>query len=234
MAIEFNIFKLPQRWFTIDYTSMFMSLVPDGFAWIFERYLLGTVIQDIISDGGTSWQDTTDSLEDIQDAILSHGASGNVLRRFLSCFASELERIEASLWSAINQTDPGVAVEMLPEWEDQLGLPESCYASLEITQAERQRAAHSKLFDTGTEANAQFYIDYASTLGFVITVEEIPTSTSPRIMGVAIMGVEPMGGYSGNSIIRITVISGTSDTDILVCALERLKPAHVTIDWILP
>ena len=125
-----------------------------------------------------------------------------------------------------------VAIELLEDWERVLGLPEPCYGDMTLTVEERQCLAHAKLFDTSKTANAQFYIDYADSLGFVITVEEIPESSAPRIMGVAIMGVEPMGGSGGNSILRITIVSGDSDNDLLICSINKVKPAHVTIDWV--
>lgn len=232
MAVEFDIFKLPQKWFALDYTEMFVSLLPDGLIWVFDKWMLGTVVQDVLGSGDTSWQDDFTSLEEVQDIILGEGGEGNVLRRILSCFGSELERLESSAWALINQTDPGVAVELLEPWERQLGLPEDCYNDIPLTTDERQRQAHAKLFDAFKTTTFQFYEDYAATLGFDVTVEEIPESSQPRIMGVAIMGVEPMGGYGGNSVLQITINSGTSDNELLKCALEKVKQAHVVIRWV--
>jgi hypothetical protein len=78
----------------------------------------------------------------------------------------------------------------------------------------------------------QAYIDYARQLGFAITIDDEPYSAEPRIMGVAIMGVEPMGGYGGYSVMKVTVTSGQTDIDLLKCAFRYKKQAHVTIIYV--
>jgi len=233
MADEFTKFKLPQKWIAYDYLESLLTFLPDGFIWIFEKFILDEIVQDVIGEDDTSWEDSTDSLDIVQDTTFTDGSDGNILRRVLSCFASELERIESSVWASINQSDPGVAIEILSDWENQLGLPESCFADLVLSIEERQRIAHAKLINSNQTANIEFYETYAESLGFDVTVEEIPEDSAPRIMGVAIMGVEPMGGYGGNSILRITVNSGTSDVTILQCAINKIKPAHITITWVI-
>lgn len=231
MATEFNKYKLPQRWSLGDYTDMLVSLLPDGFLWVYDRFILGSVVQDLVASQGDDWQDGHGYEEEIQDVVLEGEASGHLLRRLLSCFASEYERFETAAWSLVNQTDPGVAVELLTDWEKQLGLPESCFADMNISIAERQRQAHAKLFTAGATTNKQFFIDLANDLDFEIAVEESPLESDARIMGVAIMGVEPMGGYGGSSIFKITILSGDSDSTLLKCLVNKYKQAHVSVTW---
>jgi uncharacterized protein YmfQ (DUF2313 family) len=230
MATEHEKFKLSQRWTSEDYTEMFTGLLPRGFIWRLDRIISSRIIQDVIE--GIEWQDDYTSAQEIQDVIESSIDDGNLLKRLLSCLASEYALVEASAWGVINSTDPGVAVDVLEDWERNLGLPESCLVEFSLSLTERQRIASAKLFDSGKTLTLQWYIDYAASLGFVVTVQEIPFETAPRIMGVAIMGLEVMGGYGGNSIIEITIVSGSSDNDILKCAITKLKPAHVIISWV--
>ena len=232
MTAEFDIFKLKQRWDTLDYTAMLERLLPDGIIWIFDRFVLGAIIQDVIS--GLSWQDSYASPQEVQDVIEAGLADGHVLRRLLSCFGSELERLEGDAWHLVNITDPGIAEDELEDWERVLGLPESCFKDEPLTLEERQTQAHAKLFDLFKTTNEQFYIDYAATLGFDITIVQIPIGTSPRIMGIARMGVERMGGRGGYSILEITINSGTSDNELLKCAINKVKQAHVVIIWVEP
>ncbi len=232
MASEFNIFKLPQKFFEADYLDQLYSLLPKGFIWVYDRISYAEILQDVIQSGEEAIQDTVDSTDVIQDSLQSTGGAGNVLRRLLSCVAAEFSRLEADAWQLLNETDPGVAVDLLPDWERVLGLPETCFDEVTISFEDRQRLAHNKLFVTGVTTTKQFYEDYAEGLGFDITVEEIPIDTSARRMGVARMGLERMGGSSGMSILQITINSGTGDTDVLRCAIEQLKQAHVVIRWI--
>lgn len=233
MAIEFEQFEFQTRWSVADYTEMFVSLLPDGLIWIFDKFFIGDFIQDVI-DNPDVWTDSSSSGEYIQDVVSAFGAGGNVLRRLLSCFASELVRLEADAIRLLNETDPGVATDTLEDWERVLGLPEECFEGQVLTLDERQTLAHTKLFGLFRTTTKTFYEEYSASLGFTVIVEEFPISTTARIMGVARMGVERMGGRGGFSILQITIVSGTSDNELLKCALNRVKQAHVIITWIEP
>jgi uncharacterized protein YmfQ (DUF2313 family) len=87
------------------------------------------------------------------------------------------------------------------------------------------------LFGSQT-TNKQFYLDVAESLGYDITVEENIVDLNARIIGVARMNVEHMGGRSGNSRFQITINSGVLDNEILKCILEKVTQAHAVIYWI--
>lgn len=230
--MSFDQNKLPQKWFASDYSKMLESLLPDGFIWIFEKFSFAQYVQDVISTS-IQWDDSAASTTVVQDVIDAVGGTGNILRRLLSCFALEFERLESAAWNVLNQTDPGVADEFLTDWERVLGLPEECYANVSTTVAERQQAAHAKLFSTGVVTTESYFVELAATLGFTVTVQTTSGTSVPRRMGVARMGVERMGGSSGNSVLQVTVISGTGNLDVLQCAFDRVKQAHTVIEWIL-
>lgn len=232
MAQEFEKYKFTQSWYTKDYTELLIGLLPDGIIWIFDRFIFGSFLQDVIN--GPELQDKISATDTIQDSISSGDNEGNLLYRLLSCYATEFRRLEECAINLINQSDPGVATTLLTEWERVLGLPETCFQSIDFTEEERQRIAHTKLFETAKTTNEQFYIDLADSLGFGITIEEIPYTYAPRIMGLARMGVtEPrMGDRGGYSIMRVTVNSGDSDLLLLQCVFNSVKQAHVIIDWI--
>jgi len=202
MTTEYDKFKLPQRWNGDAYTKQLLGLLPKGMAWVFDKFLLYSIIQDVIS--GDTWQDTYTSAEEVQDAIRTH-ATGHLLTRLLSCFAAEMANVESEAWRLINQTDPGVATDTLEDWERVLGLPEDCFADEVLTVEERQRQAHTKLFARYEVTDLDFYLSYAAELGFSISLVQIPIEHSPRIMGVARMSVERMGGRGGFSILQVTI-----------------------------
>ncbi len=231
MVDEYNIFKLLPRWDGAAYTNQLLGLLPKGLAWVFDKFLIDAVVQDVLS--GDGWQDTYTSADEVQDVIRGQ-SSGHLLARLLSCFGAEMAYAESEAWRLINQTDPGVATDTLEDWERVLGLPEDCFADQVLTEEERQRQAHTKLFAEYEVTDLDFYLDYATELGFDITIVQIPIEYSPRIMGVARMSVERMGGRGGFSILEITINSGTSDNAFLKCAFSKAKQAHVIIIYIEP
>lgn len=84
----------------------------------------------------------------------------------------------------VEESDPRTAVEMLPEWESALGLPDSC-APLAETVVERQRRAHAKLIRRGGHTIA-YFVAVAAALGFAISVEEHQAATCESDCEVAI------------------------------------------------
>jgi hypothetical protein len=228
MAIEYEKFKLPQKWFEYDYSKMLGSLLPKGLAWVHEKQSELDEVQNTI-DSEDIVQNTNFSSDVVQNVTTLLG-QGNKFRRMLAVFAAELARVESDAWELLNQTDPGVATYLLEDWEQQLGLPEECLTGSSLSLDQRQRAAHQKWFNASQTSTLTWYEEYAEGLGYDITVDPAPTTA--RRIGVARMGVERMGGGDGSdaSTIQITVNSG-SPLSFLQCNIEKQKPAHVVIVW---
>lgn len=96
------------------------------------------------------------------------------------------DRVRQRARDLIEESFPGTAVEMLPEWESALGLPDSC-APLADTVAERQRRAHAKLIRRGGYSFA-YFIAIAAALGFDIHIDEHPAATCESACDV---GLDP-------------------------------------------
>lgn len=227
MVAIFSKNNLVQRWFTEDYTRMLKRCLPKGPIWLFEKYTEVEVIQDVIS--GDTWQDVYENEDEVIQDVIRGDGSGSVLMRLLSCFAEEFRRCEAEVIRIVNSTDPGVATDLLPDWERVLGLPENCLKGVEQTLEERQRSAHGKMFDTGRTTNKSFFEEYAESLGYDVTIEELPAISDPRIMGVARMGVQRMGNRGGYSVLKVIVNGSPPSTELLKCSFDREKQAHVVI-----
>lgn len=231
MTLAHDVNKLKQLWNRHHYTQMLYGLLPQGFIWRGRKWIVGDDIQDVY-EGDIDWQDTHDAVDEIQDVISNGSADGDLLMRILHCFAIEFERFEKEAWKILNETDPGIATDLLADWERVLGLPETCFQNLSMSVEERQNQAHTKLFKSSQTTTEQWYVDFAESLGFTIQVEEIPVETEPAICGLAICGVARCGGRSGYSIMRIYILDGDSDSALLICALTKEKQAHVIIDWV--
>ncbi len=78
---------------------------------------------------------------------------------------------------------PAKANELLPEWEESLGLPDPC-AGLSPTIQQRQGQVVARLTNSGGQS-APYFIAFAFWLGFVITI----TNYSPFWMGSSVMGM---------------------------------------------
>lgn len=232
MATEFDQYTFPVRHDDAAYGRMVIGLLPKGVIWGAEKMQYAVEWIDRIA-GGADYQDTVGGTRVIQDSI-DAGYSGSLLGRALTVIGSELARIEVDAWAVLNASDPGVAVDSdLTDWERNLALPDPGFPA-GLSVADRQRAAHAKLFNAGITQNKQAYIDYAASMGFVITVDETIVEYSDTRCGVAVCGFSRCVSsyYAANSLLEITVVSGSGDLDALKAAFQKNKPAHVVIVWI--
>ena len=110
MTAEYEQNSLSQKWFGTSYTNQLLGLLPDGAAWVFDRFLLFAIVQDVLA--GDEWQDTFTSSEEVQD-VLEAQADGHLLTRLLSCFGEEFSRVESEAWRLVNSSDPGVATDIV-------------------------------------------------------------------------------------------------------------------------
>jgi len=161
-----------------------------------------------------------------------------LLGKILMAFASEWERFENRVVQLINESIPGLAYELIPEWETDLGLPDAC-SKLAITLEERSAIAHAKYTGKYSGQSKSFYIGYAASLGFMITVTDSPGGTPFRVDKNRVDRT-PTGGIDGARLGSVgvlhkwlvTVLSSSSvDVRYLQCRFEQLKPAHTEIIW---
>jgi len=215
-----------------DYTEALCRLLPKGILYRLEKLFLSYIVQDsIVSD--TTYYDSIESDDTFYDSILSGDSEGDLFKRLLSCFASRLVELEGIAISYLNDTDPiNCSGDHLTDFLRVLGIPNECMSQLELTESDLQKIAHVKFLFGAQTTNKQFYLDVAESLGYDITVEENIVDLNARIMGIARMNVERMGGRSGNSRFQITINSGILDNEILKCILEKATQAHAVIYWI--
>jgi uncharacterized protein YmfQ (DUF2313 family) len=92
------------------------------------------------------------------------------LMAFLEGLGSEFGHVERRSLELLEEVDPHRTVEMLPDWERIVGLPDAC-VSIEETVQDRRQAVLVKLAAVGGQSR-QFYIDLAAEYGFTITITE--------------------------------------------------------------
>ncbi|MGF6549301.1 YmfQ family protein [Paraburkholderia youngii] len=134
---------------------------------------------------------------------------------------------------------PATAVELLPEWESTLGLPDPCAGSSPTLQG-RQQQVVARLTNSGGQS-VPYFIEYARTLGYTVSVAEY----TPFRMGQQAMG-DQLGGpdWAYTWSINAPLASLTSfrmgqsamgepleswNNAVLECELSEIKPAHTVL-----
>jgi uncharacterized protein YmfQ (DUF2313 family) len=136
---------------------------------------------------------------------------------------------------------PATAVELLPEWEAALGLPDPCAGPAPTLQG-RQAQVVARFAGTGGQS-VPYFTDYAQMLGYTVTVTEY----SPFRMGQQRMGCQ-LGGpeWAFTWAINAPLTTFTSfrmglsamgepleswGNAVLECELNEIKPAHTILQY---
>lgn len=214
----FEKFALPIKYSESDYFQMINNLLPRGVIWEGLLDILGGIVTN-----------TAGFIFPVTDRT-------NLFKRLLSCFSAELTRFEILATEAQNQTVvPGLSTldGLLSRWEKLAGLPDECVltGNPTLSEQDRQRQAHAKIINGARTITKELLIDYAAELGWDIDITETQLSTSAFITGVAITGVNVVGGSTSVASPVITINSGPTDLTVLQCAFDRIKPAHMIFNY---
>lgn len=234
MEIDFKTLETRPIYGGSHYLSLLRRLLPRGPIWGFTQTLQGELLQDIVPPGNELRDEVYTGGEDfVQDVVDSpEKISGSILGRFFSVIADELARIESRAFYLLQESTPGLSVDLLGDFEKMAGFPDECTGKLALTVEERQAQVHAKIYGESQTTTTQFFIDYAFIFGFVITIQEGGTFSEPFITGVARTGRSRLGGYGVRNNAIITVHSGAGNLDQLKCIFKKLKPAHVIFVWV--
>lgn len=112
---------------------------------------------------------------------------------------------------------PLTAVDLLPEWEATLGLPDPCLGSAP-TLAQRQASVAARLLALGG-ASVAYFTQYALTLGFTVQIVQYAAFRC----GFSRMG-DRLGDTNWNFVWHVLVSGGA--LDLLKCEISRVLPAH--------
>jgi uncharacterized protein YmfQ (DUF2313 family) len=163
-------------------------------------------------------------------------------RRLFDAFAQVLAGVEVRALALLEETDVRTALELLPEWLELLDVFGDCNAGPPDTLAEQRFAAYVKLTLPGGQ-NAFHLSEVARLLGYDVDVEDFeePTafvagSSAGDLLysdgwAFAVIVHAPIGtprfARTGLSVCGEPLCSFGNEP--LVCALERVKPAHVVL-----
>lgn len=163
--------------------------------------------------------------------------------KILRGLVKELSRVEAQIQDVADEHDIDQTLNLLPEWEESVGIPDSCFTT-EVSLEQRRTNVKLKLGRLNGTVTNQDFVDIAEILGF--EVEIIPGSTfalfplsfplpfvaSPTVarftMRVQVNNTPPPGVFP----IAFPLIFTGASSNILECVFNILKPAVTVIDFV--
>ena len=150
--------------------------------------------------------------------------TSSVFMRTVAALAMVYQISDEAAIDLLADAFPVGTVNLLPEWEEALGLPDPCVGSSPTLQ-QRQAAVYAR-FIRGGGLNRQRYIDFAAALGFAITI----STYAPFRAGHARAG-QPVYGqaWAFAWAVTITADAHALGPAVLKCELDAIKPAGTTI-----
>jgi uncharacterized protein YmfQ (DUF2313 family) len=167
------------------------------------------------------------------------------LARFWSAVAVELTRIQGRDCDLLAESYPCGAVELLPDWEAAVGLPNECTELVPWTVAERQALVCAWLALQGGQSIA-YFTWLAALFGYDVTIQEhIP----PARAGAAQAGCATVGSCPFWWTVTIDGVPRTipragctrageppcgSGVSIIECLFRMFAPAHTVVTFRYP
>lgn len=160
----------------------------------------------------------------------------------LALCAPTIQRVWNRATNLLVDAFPSTTYELLAEWENTLGLPDSCTGQLPTIQ-QRVQAVVAKLLAGGGQSVA-YFISIAATLGLTISIQQY----APSRVGVMKMG-DPLMGEAWAFHWQVTVFGQqttyyfrmgqsvmgealqTWATTPIECMFRKLMPAHTTVSF---
>lgn len=121
-------------------------------------------------------------------ALLPRGRAweGSVIGQVVQGLCGSAARLDARAQDLLVDAFPASSVELLPDWESSLGLPDPC-AGIAPTIQQREAQVVARLTDSGGQS-AQHFINFAAQLGYTISIRNYAPSRFGRPFG------QPFGG----------------------------------------
>lgn len=164
--------------------------------------------------------------------------AASVESQAMAALAPTPQRAAASAQALMTDAFPPTAVDLLPEWEQTLGLPDPC-AGPDPTVALRQAQVAAR-FSAGGGQSLPYFVSFAKTLGYQIAITQFRPFTAGSRTGTPLYGEGWAHAWQVNapqfSISYFAAGAGaageplaTWGNTVLQCELRRLSPAHTTV-----
>lgn len=164
-----------------------------------------------------------------------------VMTQVMSGLVQSYARVTARSNELLVDAFPATSIELLPEWEATLGLPDPCAGESPTLQA-RQRQVVARLTNSGGQSS-QYFIGYAKNLGYTVTVTEFtPFRAGQQRAGSPCGNQDWAFTWQINSALNTVTSfragqSGAGEplaawgNAVLQCELSEIKPAHTYLNF---
>jgi len=160
----------------------------------------------------------------------------------LSGLAPTFVRHAGRAVNLLTDANPATTIELLPEWESTLDLPDPCAGESPTLQQRRQQVV-ARFANSGGQS-IPYFISFALDLGYVVETKEF----APFRCGQSCAG-DPVGGEEWSytwaivapSVSPVYFRAGQStageplaawQNTVLECELDRVRPAHTVLQFI--
>lgn len=172
--------------------------------------------------------------------------AGSTLVRVVDALVAVYERTGARALDLLRDANPSTTLELLPEWETTLGLPDPCIGPQTSIPA-RQAQVRARFAAAGGQT-PEYMRQVASSLASDVTITEYAPFTADHGCADQPLCEDPSWGH----VWRVTINSGTPSTffragqstdgealfvpadDGIACVLARIKPAHSILHLTYP
>jgi uncharacterized protein YmfQ (DUF2313 family) len=155
------------------------------------------------------------------DAWTRAREAGSTIGKLFAGVALTFSRIGDRVQQLMTEARPRMAVEALPEWEAEFGLPDSCNVIASTTDA-RQAAVWQKQTAVGGQS-IPYFTAQAAKLGYTISIDEFQAFTTASTVD------QPLYDDSWAFYWRVNVLADAGTGLNLQCVITRDKPAHTTV-----
>lgn len=161
---------------------------------------------------------------------------GSVQDQAVACFAPAHQRFASDALALIAHAFPATALDLLPEWQATLGLPDPCAGPSPTLIQQRQQIV-ARLTNSGGQS-AQYFIAYALALGYAITItNDAPFRAGQSSAGDHVGTADWIFTWAVHAALNTVIpfMAGQSTAgepinswgnDVLQCALDAIAPAH--------
>lgn len=147
-------------------------------------------------------------------------ALGSVIGRPMEAMAEALARVHGRAQQLLRESDPRETLEMLPDWERIMGLPDPCAGP--TPTIDQRRAQVLARFRQLGGPSAEALEAFAADLGVIIQIGQV----GPFRVGRNTMG-DHLGPVEFTHVIKVT--APAPQNPVLECELRAMMHAHTAI-----
>ncbi|MBE9542508.1 MAG: DUF2313 domain-containing protein [Proteobacteria bacterium] len=162
----------------------------------------------------------------------------------VNALSEEPCRVEAAAFALVDDVYPDASIDLLPDWERVLNLPDECDPDTVQTIAQRQNRVVQVLTTTGGQ-NAAFFLELAARFGFdpneIEVNDHVPFRAGQARAGDAITNGDWIFAFTVSAPVSLgnltyfragskagdRLLTATNAT--LECLLQKHKPAHTIV-----